>query len=336
MKLGTASDLARLQMLQRNAFATRAALDAAAVEMTSGQKQDRFEATGGNLTRLFALERGLERNRVFADTLALSEMRLDIMQEGFGRLLAPVEDLAVDLATATGLSDAAAGRVHAATARRAFVDAVGVLNTRVAGQALFAGAATDRAALAPAEDMLAELDAIAAGAATPADAVAAIEAWFAPPGGGFYATGYVGSTTSLVPVEIGDGARLDYAVRADDAEVVAALRAHALAAVVDGGAFAGDPAAQLEMLAAAGQRMLEAREETLALRARVGVSQNTVERGRAERTSEREALELARAGIVATDPLEAASTYQTLQVQLESIFTVTSRLAELRFTNFLR
>jgi flagellar hook-associated protein 3 FlgL len=336
MKLGTASDLARLQMLQRQAFTTRSALDAAAVEMTTGQKQDRFEATGGNLTRLFALERALERNRVFADTASLSEMRLDIMQEGFGRLLAPVEDLSIDLATATGLSDLSAGRIHAATARRAFSDAVGVLNARVAGQSLFAGAATDRPALAPAADMLADIDALAAGAATAADAIAAIEGYFTAPAGGFFATGYVGSTTGLSPVELGDGARLDYAVRADDAELVAALRAYALAAVGDGGAFAGDGAAQLELLGAAGARMLEAREDLLALRARVGVSQNTVERARAERTSERDALDLARARIVATDPLEAASNYQTLQVQLESIFTVTSRLATLRFTNFLR
>ncbi len=335
MKLNTASDLARLQMLQRQAFTTRAALDAAAIEMTTGEKSSRFEATGGNLTRLFALERALERNKVFADTTALSDMRLDIMQESFGRILAPVEDLALDLGTAVGLSDLAAGRMHAATARRAFTDAVGVLNTRVAGQALFAGVATDRAALAPADDILAELDALAAGAATAADAITAIEAYFAT-GGDFFTNGYVGSTTDLSAVEIGDGARLDYAVRADDAELVAVLRAQALAAVVDGGAFAGDAAAQLELLGASGQRMLEAREGMLALRGRVGVSQNTIERARAERVSERDAFELARSAIVATDPLAAASTYQTLQVQLESIFTVTSRLASLRFTNFLR
>jgi flagellar hook-associated protein 3 FlgL len=312
MKLNTASDLARLQMLQRNAFTTRSALDRASVEMTSGEKASRYEATGGNLTRLFALERALDRNKVFSDTVSLSEMRLDIMQESFGRMLAPVEDLAVDLATSVGL-----------------------LNTGVAGQSLFAGTATDRAALAPAAAILADLDALAAGSATAAEAVAAIEAYFAP-GGGFFTTGYVGSTTDLNAVEIGDGARLDYAVRADDAEIVSVVRAQALAAVVDGGAFAGDPAAQLELLGASGQRMLEAREDVLALRSRVGVSQNSVERARAERVSERDALNLARARIVATDSLEAASTYQSLQVQLEAIYTVTSRLSTLRFANFLR
>ncbi len=335
MKLGTASDLARMQMLQRQAFTTRARLDTAGLEMTTGQKASRYEATGGNLTRLFALERALDRNTVFADTLALSETRLDIMQEAFGRVLAPIGDLAIDLNAATGLGDLTAGKIHAATARRAFADTVGVLNTRVAGQGLFSGAATDRPAVAPAADILAELDALAAGAATAGGAIAAIEAYFAP-GGGFFATGYVGSTTDLAAVEVGDGARLDYAVRADAGEVVSVLRAQALAAVVDGGAFAGDAAAQLELLGAAGQRMLEAREDVLALRAKVGVSQNTIERARAERTSERETLSLARARLIATDDLEAASTYQTLAVQLETIYTVTARLSSLRFTNFMR
>ena len=335
MKLGHASDLARMQMLQRQAFTTRGKLDVAATELTTLQKASRYEATGGNLTRLFALERALQRNTVFADTLALSETRLDIMQEGFGRVLKPVEDLAIDLNAAVGLGDLWAGRLHASTARRAFADTVGVLNTRVAGQGLFGGTGTDRPAVAPAADILAELDALAAGSATAADAIAAIEAYFAP-GGDFFANGYIGSTTDLAAVEVGDGSRLGYAVRADADEVVSVLRAQALAAVVDGGAFAGDNAAQLELLGASGQRMLEAREDVLALRAAIGVSQNTVERARAERTSERETLDMSRARILATDELEAASTYQTLQVQLESIYTVTSRLSTLRFSNFIR
>ncbi len=109
MKLGNASDLARLQMLQRQAFSTRAGLDRAAVEMTTQQKASRFEATGGNLTRLFALERALDRNKVFSDTIALSEMRIDIMQEGLGRMLAPVEAVGAEIGTAVWLSVVAVG-----------------------------------------------------------------------------------------------------------------------------------------------------------------------------------------------------------------------------------
>lgn len=251
-------------------------------------------------------------------------------------MLGPVQKLATDLLGAAGMGDLNAGRIHADAARHAFADVFGILNTRVSGQALFAGTATVRNAVAASETVLAQLDALAASAATASDAVTAIEEYFARPAGGFYATGYLGSTTDLNPVEIGDGAQLDYAVRADDEAIVSALRAHALAAVVVGGAFPGDRDSQLQLLRASGERMLQAKDDVQALRARVGVSQNEVERARAERTAERGALELARAKMVAVDQLEAASTYQTLQVQLESVYIVTSRLSTLRFSNYMR
>jgi len=335
MNVNGASDLARLQMLQRQAFTTRAGLDRAAQELTTGLKASRYEATGGNLTRLFALERALDRNAVFSDTIALTAMRLDVMQESFGRILAPTEALAIDLTTSTNLGNVAEARLHAQTSRRLVADTVATVNGQVAGQSLFAGTATDRAALAPSEAILADLDALVAGAATAADAIAAVDGYFAP-AGAFFGTGYVGSPDDLTPVDIGENARLDYGVRAGRAELVDVLRSQALAAVVAGGALAGDTDAQMAVLGEAGARMLNAKESLLALRAEVGVAQFAVERSKAERVSERDVLDQARTRIMATDPLAAASNYQTLQVQLESIYTVTSRLATLRFTNFLR
>jgi flagellar hook-associated protein 3 FlgL len=336
MKVNGASDLARMQALQGRAFNTRAALDRAAKELTTGQKTSRYEATGGNLTRLFALERSLDRNAVFSETISLTELRLDVMQESLGRILAPVESLAIDLTSAVGQGDVATALLHAETARLNFKDAVGTLNTQVAGLSLFAGTATDSTAMAPADAILADLDALAAGAATAADAITAIDAYFQKPAGAFYASGYIGATDDLSPVEIGEGQRMDYGMRADTDELVAVLRAQALGAVVAGGAFAGQPAEQMTLLGTSGARLLAAKEGILDLRARVGVSQEAVERARAERIGERDTLDIARAKIVATDPLESASNYQTLQVQLESIYTVTSRLANLRFANFMR
>lgn len=334
MKLGS-SDLARIQMVQRQAIGARGAMDKAALEMTTAQAASRFEATGGNLTRLFALERSLDRNQVFSDTIALTGMRLEVMQSAFGQLLAPTEDLQVDLTNAVGTHDVSTGLIHAARARQAFADAVGLLNTRVSGQALFAGAATDRQVLSGAGAMLADLDALAAGAASGADAAAAIEDYFSP-GGGFFTAAYTGSNDALTAVEIGEGSRLDYQVKATDPEIVGLLKAHALAAVVAGGAFAGDRDSQLALLAASGAAMVEAREDILGLQARVGVSQQVVETAKAERVSERDTLDLARSRMVGVDDAEAASTYQAYKVQLEALYTVMANLSELRFSNYMR
>ena len=336
MKLTGATDLARMQVLQQRALDTRQALDKAAVELTTGEQSSRFKATGRNLTRLFALERSLDRNAVFSETLSLTEVRLDIMQAGMGQILGPLENVAIDLATSVGIGDIAASNTHATTARRHFADTVGILNGQVAGQSLYAGTATDGPALAQADAMLAQLDALVAGAATAADVVAAIDGYFAAPAGGFFTTGFVGSPDNLSPAEVGENQRIDYAMRADAAEMVDALRGLALAAVVPGGALAGNDAERMALLGVAGERMIAAKEGVLDVRSKIGVAQEAVELARASRVSERDTLSLARAKLVAIDPLEAASTYQQLEIQLEQVFTVTSRIANLSFLNFMR
>jgi flagellar hook-associated protein 3 FlgL len=335
MRVGGGSELARMQMLQRQAIATRNRLDVAAKELTTKLKANRFEASGGNLTRLFALERSLDRNAVFSQTISLTELRLEIMQESFGQMLTPAGDLAVDLTAAASLGDYGAAMQHATSARAAFADAVGLLNTQVAGQSLFAGTETDSAALIDADAILAQLSVAVAGATTAADAMAAVDAYFASPAGGFYTTAYVGATDDLTPVDIGEGQRLDYGMRADEDRIVALLRAHATAAVVADGALAGDVTERLAMLGAAGERTLDAKEGLLDLRADVGIRQERVENAKASRTAERETLDLARTKIVVVDELEAASVFQQLEVQLESIYAVTARLASLRFANFM-
>ncbi len=335
MKISGTSDLGRLANMQKRAIDTRASLNRAATEMTTGENSSRYEATAGNLTRLFALERSLDRNAVFTETIELTEIRLDTMQNGLELMLKPVEDLSVNLATSVGLGDVSTSLLHASTARNAFTDAVSVLNTQVQGLSLFAGTATDGPALASASAILADLDALAAGSASAADAITAINDYFSPTGA-FRTSGYIGSADDLAAVDIGEGRRLDYAVRADADEIVEVLRSQALAAVVAGGAFAGDTDAQMEMLSAAGEGLLAAKEGLLDLRAAVGVSQNALERGKASRVSERDTLDLARNQILEIDYDSAASLYQALETQLNAIYTVTSRLADLSYTNFMK
>ncbi|PZQ49428.1 MAG: hypothetical protein DI556_11195 [Rhodovulum sulfidophilum] len=334
MKVTGSSDLGRLAALKRSTAETRAALSNAGTEMTTGLRSSRYEATAGNITRIFAIERSLDRNAVFANTIALTEVRVDTAQHALGLILAPLQELSAALPSAVSMGDAQASMVHARSARNAFTDTVNALNTQSGGLSLFAGIATDGPALAPAATILAELDGLAGGAATPAAAIAAVNAYFAP-GGGFFATGYLGAATDPAAVDVGEGRRLDYAIRADAAELVDALRSQALAAVVAGGAFDGDLAAQREILAAAGAAMLGAKEGILDLRSALGVTQQALETAKAARTAEKDTLDLARNAILTVDPTEAASVFQALETQLETIFTVTARLSELNYAKYM-
>ena len=66
MKISGSSDLGRLNAMTKRAIDTRNDLNRAATEMTTGQNSSRYEATAGNTTRIFAVERALDRNEAFS------------------------------------------------------------------------------------------------------------------------------------------------------------------------------------------------------------------------------------------------------------------------------
>ena len=95
------------------------------------------------------------------------------MQEAVGRVLGSVQDLSLDLSKATGHGDVLDRDARTPRTAREKLPRQHrhVLNAQVAGQSLFAGTATDKAALSPTPTSSPQLDALVAGATTAADAL---------------------------------------------------------------------------------------------------------------------------------------------------------------------
>lgn len=338
MKVQVSSDLSRMLMLQRNSGSTRSALDRASQEMSTGLKASKYAATGGNLTRLYTLDRMLERVTAHAHNIDLIDTKLDFMQLGLQKAGASSGTIAVDLLSATSRRDLQSARHHAEDSRRAFIELVETLNASVAGEALFAGTATDGPAVAPAEEILAQINNLVTGLSA-ADATVEVRNYFNGIGTPNFATdGYRGAAGDLAPVEIGDGNRIEVALRATDVALTETLRGHALAALVtkDGAFSNADDTDRLALLDAAGETLLSARDGLLDLTARIGSAQAAVESARVQRTAERETYDLARTKILAADPYETATMFEAMRTQLENVFTVTARISALRFANFMR
>lgn len=326
------TELARMKAMQSRAISVRNALDKASTEMTTNEKQDRYEATGGNLTRLFAVEQSLGRNKVYSQNISLTAQRLTMMQTALSGITQNLSKRGVAVTQAGELGDVGTITIQSNNARSELEATIGHLNTGVAGQALFAGARTDGAALAGANDILADIDALAgADAATTA---ANIDAYFTAPGGGFYAR-YLGSTTDVSPVAIGDGQSVDYGVTAIAPEIVAVLKGQAMAAVIAGGASGLANNEKAALAVRAGNQMLEGNNQMLALTGRVGMNQERVERAQAARVAETDVLENAQTAIIGVDYVEVASRVKSLETQLNTVYTITSRMANLRFLNFM-
>lgn len=335
MRVSGGTELSRLAMLQRQTAETRANLDKASTEATTGVKTSRYEASGGNLSRLISVERALARNSNYLDIIAQTTTKTDLVQQTFDKAVTTAGDLALGMQQAAELGNQKTAMMQAKLARDAFVGTVNDLNAEVNGQTLFSGTGADKAALANPDDMLAAISATVAGAATSADVVAAVDAYFAKPGGEFYTSGYLGTTTDVVPADVGDGKRIDYAVRADNDRIVTLLKSYALGAVMADGALSGSQTEQMTLLNEAGSRLLSAKEEILDLQANVGITQERLQDAKAERNAQGEILKTAQADMLRADQEAQATNFSELQTQLKAIYTVTAKLTTLSFLDYM-
>lgn len=320
----------------RTIATVQANFDRTSAELTSGRQSDVVKASGGDPIRLYGIERELSLSAGRKSSIDAAIGRAGVTQTALERLQGAAASIGVALAAAVETKDIRASELRAAEARGAFNDVVTTLNVRFGERAVFAGAATDGRALAPADDILAEIALRTAGAADAAAAIAAVEDYFTDPAG-FAATGYAGSTTDAPAAELDEDFRLDYSIRADRSEIVDTLKTLALAVTGFEGSFAGaNNGSRLEVLGAAARAGLTAVEGVVLLRGELGVSEERLETVQARLAAETVFLEGAKNAIIARDQFEAAAEFNALETQLSLIFEMTARLSGLTLANFLR
>ncbi|MEM6438338.1 MAG: flagellin [Pseudomonadota bacterium] len=335
MSFAPLPDLAQNQALRRDISDLRARLDVAGEEVASGLRSDPTRAAGGDPARLFAIERGQAEAERRAEAVVVAQGRVSTIQQALGGLQDLADELGLELSAALGRGDLVAARLHAQGAEGALQDAVNTLNKSYAGRSLFAGAETRAAAVAPAEDILADVEAIVSAAPDVATALADIDAYFGP-GGGFETVRYLGAAADGPQVSLDGGAVLPPGPRADDAAFRDLLKGLATAAVAADPAYAGPLDGAPDLLGAAASNAIQAREDVVFLRSELGLSEQRLEQAATRLSARRFALDRAWNDAFVRDPYEAASEFQALEAQLQSTFAVTARLASLSLSTFLR
>jgi flagellar hook-associated protein 3 FlgL len=335
MSFRTVGDLAQSFLMNRQSAALKAEVRRLSTELATGRSADLPARLRGDFTAHAALTRS--RALAEAQVRALAEARslAEAAQTALGSVQQAVEAASAGLLAAAGAGTPADLARAGAEARRGFEAAVGALNLRPADRAAFGGAATDRPPLAPAEEILAHLAALTAAAPTAAAAVAAVDAWFDTPGGGFETLAYRGAEADLAPVPLAPGETAAPPPRADDPALRQALKALALGALI-GTAAAADPGAPHALARAAGERALAATGGVIGLRTSLGAAEAALAAAEARAAAEVAAGERALADLVATDPYEAATRLEAVQGRLEALQALTVRLARLSLAELLR
>ncbi len=336
MTLVSIGDLARVFQSRRMTAGLKADLSRLSQELTTGVRAD-ITTVGtadygpiANIERLLTTLEARKTTTAEAAVVAETMQRaLESIQEGgrkTGQALLSVQGAASSTSVDTVVTDAKTG----------FAQLVSTLNTNAAGRSLFAGAATDRVALASAEDMLAALSAAISGQTTAADVAQIVDDWFTAPGGGFEASAYLGSSSPMGAFQVSEGETIRLDVRADDPALREVMKAYALASLVGDGALAGNPAQQDALLTMAGEAMFAADHKLTALRADLGSVQEQVENAEISNRAMQTSMELSRNALIAVDPYETATKLEAVYSQLETYYSITARLSRLSFTDYLR
>jgi flagellar hook-associated protein 3 FlgL len=332
----TLGDMASTFQTQRLTRQLKTDLTRLSTELTTGLRKNTSSKVTGDFGPIAGIERALKALDAYKTATTEAATLTDTVQLSLEYVQSTNQELAPGLLQASSSRTATLLQNTAMDTREKFNSIVSHLNTRVADRSLMAGAATDGAALADADTIMAELLVATAGAASVADLSAAVDAWFDTPGGGFETLGYLGSTTDMGPIRVGDGQIVTQPVRADDQALRDVMKAYAKTALIAEGRLPGDVDAQAELIRISGESLMTADGALTTLRAEIGAQQARIEDISVQNAAERSALEIARNDLIGADPYETASELEAVLGQIETLYTVTSRIARLNFTDYMR
>ncbi|WP_425092264.1 flagellin [Tropicimonas sp. S265A] len=304
-------------------------------ELTTGLKEDISAQERGDFSRVSALERSVSITERYKTANAETALRLEIAQAALADIQTSVSESASQFLSVSGGQTPATLDTAAATAKLELQSVMSALNTSVGGSALFGGSITTNSPLAGVDSLLSALSTEISASPTAADAVAAIEAWFAYPVSGFDNVIYSGSISNGIILPSSENSDVEFEIRANDPALKDTLQALSIAALAQDPVFAGDLDAQAEMVATSAEQLFSNESALAGIRGSLGALQARVEEDAVALEASRFTYETALNGVYAADPYETASKLDAATLQLETLYAVTARLSDLTLTRYL-
>lgn len=335
MSVSATGNLARHFMTTQRLGQVKDRLATLGQELGSGRVSDVTLHLGADTGRLAHIDHRsrlidthLTANRETSEMLSRMQLSLEKIDSRRSELSEHVLSLPVSITDQQRQGAATAARIN-------FSAMIGDLNVRVADRTLFAGTATEGAALIDPDTMLNDIAAAAAGATTAADVATAVTNWFSDPGGGFETLAYLGESGEQTrPLGDGTSARID--VRADRGEVRSVLAATAMTAVLDLGIPGLSTEEANDVVRDSGGRLIGAAQPFAVMRGELGRVEALVDSATTRQATEQATLDMLRNDMISTDPAETAAQLQEVQTQLEMNYLLTARLAGMTLSDYIR
>jgi len=336
MTFTSIGDLAQSLQMRRQSSNIKTNLDTYANELSSGKHSDIGRELNGNMRILAGIESSLSSLSSFQRMTAHAERHLQDTQTALDVVQTALDQTAGDLLLATNVQDGLLLNNASNDAMSKLSTVIGALNTRSAGQSIFAGNATDTNAVLTAPDLMAAVQGDLVGLTDTGDVIATVNAWFDDPAGGFSTVGYTGSSTPLTNLALNETQSADLSITSLSPEIRDTLKGLVLASLVADDIPSANIADKQTLISTAAETLLSNTSALSALRGRVGLEQSNVEVAASLNSSQQNTLEIGRNDLVLADPFETATQLENARSQLETLYAVTARLSQLKLADFLR
>ncbi len=334
MPVTSVGDMAQQFLSQRAGGAIKSDLSRLSNSLSSGRVADIPRHLNGETARFTGITHKLAQIEGFRLVGRETGQMLDGIQTVLNRVNSARSELAGQLLLVSDSSTSAQVDDSARLAKGAFDTIVSALNTRLADRALLSGRAVDATPLLAADAILADLQAAIGADRSVAGISAAVTAWFDDPAGGFATTGYMGDNGATLKRQVSEDQRIDVSARADDPAIRETLKAVALAAVAaDLPGLGGE--AKLRLVQTSGALLFEAASQIVAMQSRIGSAQAVLAETQTEMTAQETGLQMAVNDLISVDPFDTATRLQSVQLQLETHYSVVGRLSQLSLLRFI-
>ena len=325
-------DLARTFLLRRQNAALKEQAQSLSTEVVTGQAADVRKQVGGDLGALAGIDRSLATLTARKSLTSEAGLAAAAMQTALGAIDLASRDLALDIKSLGTNGSTMTIDQLGSQSDGAFRAAISALNTRVGDRSIFAGDLPQEPAMADAETILADLDLAVAGATTAADVEAAVSAWF--DGAGYATAGYKGGDPQG-PMAVGATETAQIRITANDPTIRETLKGLALGAILERGPWSGTATERADLASRAGDRLLQNQSARIALAADLGLQEARIESAAATNAAEITSLQIARTNLLGIDSYEAATMLESTQTQIETLYSLTSRLSRLSLVDYL-
>ncbi len=336
MLLSAFPDLLSFQKRTRLTGDIKARLERTSIEAVTGKREDVTAAVKGNLGGAHLLQKAIDDIEQDQRINALTGSRLSLTNTALSSVQQLISEVSTDGIVAVNAGDPFTLGVIAEQAESDLRNTMSLLNSSHGNRRLFAGDATDASPLASPDTLLTDVKAILQSNSDPADVKIALDTYFDSPTGGFATNIYQGGTGEAPASFLADGSKIEFPVRADNQALRDTMRGLAVMAVTKDSGHAVTSNEFKDIFLQGTSSLSKSNIAIIKLEGLIGISEGLIERADEQQRKEKFTIGVALNSLTGRDQYEAAAELKQLEAQLEASYLVTSRLSNLRLTNFLR